>query len=73
MSEELLQNLQGMTPASIKKLEQLKGELEALHHLMQKTDGMSEEEVEGRMRQFREKEQEVMAFLGALGLMPPTS
>ncbi|ABK43609.1 hypothetical protein Mmc1_1091 [Magnetococcus marinus MC-1] len=70
MSEELLKNLQGMTPASIVKLEKLKGELESLHQLMLNTEGMSQDEIEGRIRQFRDKEQQVKAFLAALGLLP---
>ncbi len=59
-----------LTPEGIAKLERLKAELEALQTAMENTKNMNQYEIEGRMRAFQDKENEIKLYLRNLGLMP---
>ncbi len=70
MPEPDINQIQGLTPEGIKKLELLKKELEAISHAMQNMDRSNKHEVEDRIRAFQDKEAEAMRFLQELGVMP---
>ena len=59
-----------LTPEGIEKLQQLKAELESMTRTMSNMEGKSQYEVEGRIRAFQEKENEIKQFLQQLGMMP---
>ncbi|MBF0137662.1 MAG: hypothetical protein H7833_10045 [Magnetococcus sp. DMHC-1] len=70
MQESIIEQVQGLTPEAIRKLEKMKAELESLNRAMQNLDGKSTFEVEGRIRAFMDKETEIRQFLQKLGMMP---
>ncbi len=57
-----------LTPDDIQKLERLKEELTLLQSTLENTQGKSPYEMEGRIRQFQDKEAEIKRFLRQLGL-----
>ena len=57
-----------LTPEQIQKLEKLKGELAAIQAVMGNMQGRDKYEIEGRVRQFQDKEAEIKRFLHELGL-----
>ena len=57
-----------LTPENIHKLEKLKKELLFLQASLEKMEGKSSDEIEGRIRQFQDKESEIKQFLRELGL-----
>ena len=67
--EEKMEPL-SLTPEGIEKLQQLKAELESMTRTMSNMEGKSQYEVEGRIRAFQEKENEIKQFLQQLGMMP---
>ncbi|MBF0585284.1 MAG: hypothetical protein HQL80_13775 [Magnetococcales bacterium] len=52
-----------IAPEYIEKLEKLKTELEAVSRELKNIDGKSQYEIEGRMREFQDKESEIKQFL----------
>ncbi len=52
-----------LTPENILKLEKLKKELIAIQSAMGKLDGKSQYEIEGRIREYQDKEAEIKKFL----------
>lgn len=63
------ENIQGLTPEGICKLEKLKAELETLSQAMQNLEGKNKYEVEGLVRAFHDKEAEIMWFLREIGML----
>ncbi|MBF0126091.1 MAG: hypothetical protein HQM02_02670 [Magnetococcales bacterium] len=57
-----------LTPENIQKLEQLKRELTTLQVAMQNIQDKSPYEIEGRIRQYQDKEGEIKRFLRSIGL-----
>ncbi|MBF0133808.1 MAG: hypothetical protein HQL75_14635 [Magnetococcales bacterium] len=66
-------NIQGLTPEGINKLEKLKGELEVLSQAMRDLEGKNKYEVEGLVRAFHDKEVEITRFLRETGILPPVA
>ncbi|MEO5340015.1 MAG: hypothetical protein H7837_05760 [Magnetococcus sp. MYC-9] len=58
-----------LTPDAIHKLERLKRELTVLQSAIGDLQGKSTYEVEGRIRQFQDKESEIKQFLSELGML----
>ncbi|MBF0192882.1 MAG: hypothetical protein HQL99_17350 [Magnetococcales bacterium] len=58
-----------LTPEVVRKLERLKKELTILQAAMQDLNGKSPYEVEGRMRQYQDKEAEIKQLLREIGLV----
>ncbi|MBF0162439.1 MAG: hypothetical protein HQL88_09130 [Magnetococcales bacterium] len=57
-----------LSPEQVKKLEKMQKELTALQSAIENLQGKSPYEVEGRIRQFQEKEAEIKQFIRELGL-----
>jgi hypothetical protein len=70
MSEIEANQARSLTPEGIKKLEDLKDELESLSMVMQNMQGKSKYEIEDRIRTFQNKEAEIKTFLRELGMLP---
>jgi len=60
----------GLSLEDIEKLQKLKAEFESMTNAMQNLEGKSRYEVEGRVRAFQDKENEIKRFLLEQGLMP---
>ena len=67
-----MDNSKGQKPLlsaeQIQKLEKLKRELAAIQAVMGDLQGRDPYEIEGRVRQFQDKEAEIKRYLRALGL-----
>lgn len=57
-----------LTPEAIQKLEKLKKELTFLHATIENMAGKSPYEVEGRIRQYQDKEAEIKKFLNEIDI-----
>ncbi|MBF0271892.1 MAG: hypothetical protein HQL98_07510 [Magnetococcales bacterium] len=57
-----------LTPEVVRKLEKLKKELTILQSAIQDLNGKSPYEIEGRIRQYQDKEAEIKQLLREIGL-----
>ncbi|MBF0213149.1 MAG: hypothetical protein HQM00_06245 [Magnetococcales bacterium] len=57
-----------LTPEAVRKLEKLKKELTFLQSAIQDLNGKSPHEVEGRIRQYQDKEAEIKRLLRDIGI-----
>ncbi|MBF0142463.1 MAG: hypothetical protein HQL57_01820 [Magnetococcales bacterium] len=69
MSEQSVNGGRGLSNDEILQLNKLKIELESMVQGLQNVEGKSRDEVEGRIREFQDKEAQIRRFLRERGLV----